>query len=485
MFQLFTFFNLSHFYMFSQFCEFPVFWAAFDQQGSRWTLQAVRMNGYITETIKILPDQAQILNPIMILTFIPIFNALYKWTNNCIKVTPLRKMGVGMIFAAAAYIVSALVQAQIDISLTVSPSVASEMALRVVNLNDGRVISGAFNTTSQENFPLPGELRPVPDAPANINDINIGSGLVSLKFECQDGRTDASCQDGHVGTAEVLVKTALSSCSEKSVENGLISECSNVFSFDYTSDDYDENNHNVNPYHAQFEIEEGRVVNNLAVFADGYHLTYPGWSSKDSDGKARITVISGFRNSDSNAKDGAVFVEFELNCDGDDCPEIEPTSYLLEPCNFDAETKQHIVNTEPRSNDDTSVKPFLCIDGEERDDRDAIKLARGVYTAKVFKAVYDAEESGLTGGHEYTKTGLWENFDFEIGTGAAYTIVMQYGKNGDSGVTDENVCQITINQDMNVNDVSLLWIIPQFFVITVAEVMISITGLEFAYRSGA
>ena len=62
---------------------------------------------------------------------------------------------------------------------------------------------------------------------------------------------------------------------------------------------------------------------------------------------------------------------------------------------------------------------------------------------------------------------------------------MQYGKNGDSGVTDENVCQITINQDMNVNDVSLLWIIPQFFVITVAEVMISITGLEFAYRSGA
>ena len=390
-----------------------------------------------------------------------------------------------MIFAAAAYIVSALVQAQIDISLTVSPSVASEMALRVVNLNDGRVISGAFNTTSQENFPLPGELRPVPDAPANINDINIGSGLVSLKFECQDGRTDASCQDGHVGTAEVLVKTALSSCSEKSVENGLISECSNVFSFDYTSDDYDENNHNVNPYHAQFEIEEGRVVNNLAVFADGYHLTYPGWSSKDSDGKARITVISGFRNSDSNAKDGAVFVEFELNCDGDDCPEIEPTSYLLEPCNFDAETKQHIVNTEPRSNDDTSVKPFLCIDGEERDDRDAIKLARGVYTAKVFKAVYDAEESGLTGGHEYTKTGLWENFDFEIGTGAAYTIVMQYGKNGDSGVTDENVCQITINQDMNVNDVSLLWIIPQFFVITVAEVMISITGLEFAYRSGA
>ena len=82
-------------------------------------------------------------------------------------------MGVGMVFAAAAYIVSALVQAQIDVSLTISPSVTSEMSLRVVNVNDGRVISGAFNTTDQETYPLPSELRPIPEAPANINNINI------------------------------------------------------------------------------------------------------------------------------------------------------------------------------------------------------------------------------------------------------------------------------------------------------------------------
>ena len=36
-------------------------------------------------------------------------------------------------------------------------------------------------------------------------------------------------------------------------------------------------------------------------------------------------------------------------------------------------------------------------------------------------------------------------------------------------------------QDINSNDVSMLWIIPQFFIITVAEVMISIPGIEFAY----
>ena len=55
-------------------CPLPIFWAAFDQQGSRWTLQCVRMNGYITNSIHVLPDQAQVLNAIFILTFIPIFN---------------------------------------------------------------------------------------------------------------------------------------------------------------------------------------------------------------------------------------------------------------------------------------------------------------------------------------------------------------------------------------------------------------------------
>jgi len=60
-----------------------------------------------------------------------------------------------------------------------------------------------------------------------------------------------------------------------------------------------------------------------------------------------------------------------------------------------------------------------------------------------------------------------------IGTGAAYTYAIMYDEDNNVVVT-----QIT---DINSNDVSLLWIIPQFFIITVAEVMISITGLEFAY----
>ena len=51
----------------------PIFWALFDQQGSRWTFQATRMNGDIFG-YQMLPDQMQVINPLLILAFIPLFD---------------------------------------------------------------------------------------------------------------------------------------------------------------------------------------------------------------------------------------------------------------------------------------------------------------------------------------------------------------------------------------------------------------------------
>jgi len=36
-------------------------------------------------------------------------------------------------------------------------------------------------------------------------------------------------------------------------------------------------------------------------------------------------------------------------------------------------------------------------------------------------------------------------------------------------------------EDVYQNDVSLFWMIPQYFIITIGEVFLSVTGLEFAY----
>ena len=53
----------------------PVFWALYDQQGSRWTFQATRMNGQVGNYI-IKPDQMQLINPAIILILIPLFDQI-------------------------------------------------------------------------------------------------------------------------------------------------------------------------------------------------------------------------------------------------------------------------------------------------------------------------------------------------------------------------------------------------------------------------
>ncbi|KAJ4933712.1 hypothetical protein JOQ06_030536 [Pogonophryne albipinna] len=53
----------------------PMFWTLFDQKGSRWTLQATNMDGNFGLLV-IQPDQMQTVNPILILTLVPIMDSL-------------------------------------------------------------------------------------------------------------------------------------------------------------------------------------------------------------------------------------------------------------------------------------------------------------------------------------------------------------------------------------------------------------------------
>jgi solute carrier family 15 oligopeptide transporter 1 len=56
------------------------------------------MDGYVGSA-KIKPDQMQILNPVMILAFLPIFQSfIYPLIEKCgIKMTALRKMSAGQV----------------------------------------------------------------------------------------------------------------------------------------------------------------------------------------------------------------------------------------------------------------------------------------------------------------------------------------------------------------------------------------------------
>uniref|UniRef100_A0A8D0HQR7 Solute carrier family 15 member 2 n=1 Tax=Sphenodon punctatus TaxID=8508 RepID=A0A8D0HQR7_SPHPU len=59
------------------FIPLPMFWALFDQQGSRWTLQATKMNADFLLISPILWS-LQVLNPLLILIFIPVFDFVLK-----------------------------------------------------------------------------------------------------------------------------------------------------------------------------------------------------------------------------------------------------------------------------------------------------------------------------------------------------------------------------------------------------------------------
>lgn len=98
------------------FLPLPLFWALFDQQGSRWTIQATKMN-LDNEYFSIKPDQMQVVNPLLILTFIPLCEYVIYPLLNCIGVRrPLQKMTIGGLLAGAAFVCSAVVQLLIDIS---------------------------------------------------------------------------------------------------------------------------------------------------------------------------------------------------------------------------------------------------------------------------------------------------------------------------------------------------------------------------------
>ncbi|KAM4046595.1 solute carrier family 15 member 1 [Anomaloglossus baeobatrachus] len=112
----------------------PMFWALFDQQGSRWTIQATTMDGNFG-AIQIQPDQMQTVNPILIIFFVPVMDlVIYPLIKKCkLNFSPLKRMTVGMFLAAMAFVVAAIVQMEIDKTLPKFPA-GNQLQVKVINL---------------------------------------------------------------------------------------------------------------------------------------------------------------------------------------------------------------------------------------------------------------------------------------------------------------------------------------------------------------
>jgi len=102
-----------------------VFWSLWDQSGGEWVTQAEKMDLHFAG-INWLSSQIQALNAIMILAFIPLFQyVIYPAINRVYALTPLRKIGLGLIVTGLSFLVSAWIETQIAAGL--KPSIGWQL----------------------------------------------------------------------------------------------------------------------------------------------------------------------------------------------------------------------------------------------------------------------------------------------------------------------------------------------------------------------
>src|SRR5205814_4474884 len=92
-----------------------IFWALWDQSsGGEWTIQSQKLDLNFLG-LKFLPEQVQVVNGILILAFIPLFNYwLYPAISNVFPLTPLRKIGIGLFLTALSFVIIWWIQLAID-----------------------------------------------------------------------------------------------------------------------------------------------------------------------------------------------------------------------------------------------------------------------------------------------------------------------------------------------------------------------------------
>ncbi|XP_038674397.1 solute carrier family 15 member 1-like isoform X2 [Scyliorhinus canicula] len=160
----------------------PMFWALFDQQGSRWTFQATRMDGNFGG-LDIQPDQMQTVNPILILILVPVVDVIvYPLIAKCkFNFTPLRKMAVGMFIAALAFIAAALVQMEIDKTLPVFPT-GEQGQIKIINVGKSPV-NVALGGVSPSHLLPPSEASEyISVTAANIKNVSVTYGAKTVTY---------------------------------------------------------------------------------------------------------------------------------------------------------------------------------------------------------------------------------------------------------------------------------------------------------------
>jgi POT family proton-dependent oligopeptide transporter len=107
-----------------------MFWALWQQNFSSWVVQAEKLDRHLFG-IEWKPAQIQTVNPIFILLLLPVFSyVVYPAIDKVFKLTPLRKIGMGLFVTAFAFAIIGFVQIWVDAGET--PSILWQVLAFVV-----------------------------------------------------------------------------------------------------------------------------------------------------------------------------------------------------------------------------------------------------------------------------------------------------------------------------------------------------------------
>ncbi|ETE66471.1 Solute carrier family 15 member 2 [Ophiophagus hannah] len=138
------------------FIPLPMFWALFDQQGSRWTLQATKMN---TD---------------------------FDLSFNLTKCRPIKKMATGMILASLAFAAAAIVELKIEENAMPIPA-PKESYIQVLNLADSDV---ELTIEGYDLFRQP--IKPFQD-PAEYSRLILNSNQQFIQVKIQHQGLSSTC----------------------------------------------------------------------------------------------------------------------------------------------------------------------------------------------------------------------------------------------------------------------------------------------------
>lgn len=106
----------------------PVFWALFEQSSSTWVMQGFGMEAapmpvwlHWLVGPELGAEQMQSMNPLMVMLLVPLLTLfLYPRLGRWIRVTPLRRIGAGLVITSLSFVVVAGIQQRLEAGATLS-----------------------------------------------------------------------------------------------------------------------------------------------------------------------------------------------------------------------------------------------------------------------------------------------------------------------------------------------------------------------------